>query len=802
MPPAPKKELLTVAKKYAEYCTLAYQMFASELQYPEDPFFPEYGNREQLQKMLRKQAKLLNQPLEPMLDWTSFDYSKIDPKKSVFQGTGGGNSGGIYFDPPAFTTKIGTVWHQDKIIKEYPKINNQENSIDLYVFEGVTGATTDHPGTKSPMGYVAYNQETGEISMVFRGSRSGSAEEGALNGLFDGSGNPDWVTDMDLANELISKPDLVSQGRVAAGFSSTYLSCRPEIIQILAQIRKNHPDPKLPQQLTVTGHSLGGALASIAYADLTSGTFAAELKKELGNHEKDKNYVNLLVNSTRCWAFSAPPVLDQIAAQKVATTSAKLESKFHRVYFKNDPIVWGGNPLRIIRGKRLFADKELLTNIPGLEINLGDFADHRPFDLGSPHELYLLHEQLQKELGTPEDKIKRYWYTINQNLEITHASKERSPISITPQQAAVIFSQFNSEYFLALSLTMAEIESHHSQDTELMKYIKEIGDFFKKSDPFAGEKEFQEYQKNLLEIIGKLSTNIANDEKSWLRYPRKVAHLLLSILKVVLATISIVLELCQGIYEWLKYKPSQTQNPLLMLSAKLQQEADQLTTNLALFITQTANNQPQINNILKYNQALLKALTSINQKTNQLQTLATKDNNIENLDLLEGLNQLISSLEKCTLASKEAINFSSDSLQTKTKEQFASEYQNLSTATYELAEQLANLEEKLLLQKERWQTPWGGFEVNHKKKALNILMVGTGLLFRLQIALAKTAKSLLALKKSIISLFTPETTVRTYMHRTLNELATALTKTDYQTLVKFKPKQEESLNLDPATIKP
>jgi hypothetical protein len=139
----------------------------------------------------------------------------------------------------------------------------------LFAFEGGTGdkGEANQPASYSLMGFVLVRQKTKgryDIHVVFRGSRSGSAGRAALEAFTDSnaSGNPDWITDLGY-NRLAKGKDrsLVSTvGAVHRGFARSMRSIVPNLFHCLAEIGDLKKTTS-PDNIFVTGHSLGGALA-------------------------------------------------------------------------------------------------------------------------------------------------------------------------------------------------------------------------------------------------------------------------------------------------------------------------------------------------------------------------------------------------------------------------------------------------------------------------------------------------------------------------------------------------------------
>lgn len=88
--------------------------------------------------------------------------------------------------------------------------------------------------------------------------------EGASVLAFRGSNSAvDWVSDF-IAQQTTYRP-VKNAGLTHKGFTDIYMSARTQIIEIINQLPQGRP-------LFITGHSLGGALATLAALDLANNT--------------------------------------------------------------------------------------------------------------------------------------------------------------------------------------------------------------------------------------------------------------------------------------------------------------------------------------------------------------------------------------------------------------------------------------------------------------------------------------------------------------------------------------------------
>jgi triacylglycerol lipase len=130
-----------------------------------------------------------------------------------------------------------------------------------------------------PFGFVAYKADSKNVFVVFRGTKT-FAEwfKDALIPLVSYSNgknleNKIWMVDQDSLNEFTSEkvtsPISINEvgdfGRVTLGFRQIYISLRREMLKALNSCPKD-------SHIFVTGHSLGGALATLAIPDILQNT--------------------------------------------------------------------------------------------------------------------------------------------------------------------------------------------------------------------------------------------------------------------------------------------------------------------------------------------------------------------------------------------------------------------------------------------------------------------------------------------------------------------------------------------------
>jgi len=271
-------------------------------------------------------------------------------------------------------------------IHKTPPAYIQGATDSIYCFEGCTGAVclpgedkeSKHGVTyaaMSMMGYVLVkpniptntaNNPAYEIYIVFRGSRSSKIRKESSSNK---SGNPDWVTDFE-TKQCIEDKDINPHGACARGFRTAIKLTLPNIIDCLSQIEidQNHLPPS---RIYVTGHSLGGALASLF-------TSAVMLGEKYGPFGKGKAMPVALHSwpwpTMKLVTYASPFVGKDKKSEQSFQRSFAAVVQSTRVWLKGD----------VITTKEILGTKELGAHvgegykIPAYE-NLGIADAHDPF---------------------------------------------------------------------------------------------------------------------------------------------------------------------------------------------------------------------------------------------------------------------------------------------------------------------------------------------------------------------------------------------------------------------------------------
>ncbi len=203
----------------------------------------------------------------------------------------------------------------------------------LFAFEGATGdkGEAGHPASQSLMGFVLLRHRgqgnAYDIHIVFRGSRSGSLLRSVVQANWDtrAKGSPDWITDLgyDLIGPGKSASLISTTGAVHRGFAKSIELTLPGIFACLGKAASLKPGTR-PENIFVTGHSLGGGLAQIFVSAVL-----------MGNQYGPNGKGPAMPRQMRPWpwqqikliTFSAPRAGDAEWAKTLTTIG--LASEFH-----------------------------------------------------------------------------------------------------------------------------------------------------------------------------------------------------------------------------------------------------------------------------------------------------------------------------------------------------------------------------------------------------------------------------------------------------------------------------------------
>lgn len=345
---------------------LAYKLYAQTLVWPFDPYY-EFsnntdGDRKRLMKKVHNWVKLKskeqvkkgtklggfrgpgalngfanNQTLNPII----YNYANLNPWGQTI--TQSENIWTAHQTPAQISNKISSVYMcyrqtgkpigsvAVKQIASKKKTNNSGSQDVLLAFEGETGNKgTGQAAAQSLMGFILLRysptNETYDVHISFRGSQSGSVGRAAIEAFNNkkASGNPDWVTD--LGYHRISSSNggshITSTGAVHRGFAQSMKSIFPQLFACLSKAAELSPK-KGPNNIYVTGHSLGGGLAQHFTSAVILGTW-------YGPNGQGQKMPNTLRNwpwkQIKLITFSAPRAGNEKWAKTL--TSKALSSDF------------------------------------------------------------------------------------------------------------------------------------------------------------------------------------------------------------------------------------------------------------------------------------------------------------------------------------------------------------------------------------------------------------------------------------------------------------------------------------------
>ena len=435
---------------------LAYQLYGQTLVWPFDPYYEELDGgavaraklidnvgqwastkgKEQVRSRpsfggYRGPGRLAGFADNHRHDPIIYKYDKLNPWNNTIT-----NSGGRwveYLTPTKITGQIRDAYMcyrktgrpEGDVAVERVASNRASGARDvLFAFEGGTGdkGEVGQPASQSLMGFVLLrylpNSNKYDIHIAFRGSRSGSLKRSVRQGISTtrARGNPDWITDLgyDFIHPSDGAGHITTTGSVHRGFAQSMKSILPQVFSCLGKAAALAPDFK-PNNIYVTGHSLGGGLAQHFVS-------AALLGDQYGPDGSGR----AMPNALRRWpwqqikliTFSAPRAGNALWAKTL--TTRKLASEFHsRDQLRYDYSALAGNDSSILprlidpdtpAGYRVLISNDAVSTsfIPGRKpVGKSVYADRlgllsiiRPYDPDS-HEPAVIRDMMIASLNDP-----------------------------------------------------------------------------------------------------------------------------------------------------------------------------------------------------------------------------------------------------------------------------------------------------------------------------------------------------------------------------------------------------------------
>ncbi len=324
------------------------------------------------------------------------------------------------------------------------------------------------------------NPKEQTLNITFRGSRGGSpaAVGQALKG--QGEGNPDWVSDLDLGKSidvfkrwigLANSVDIHNH----AGMTKAYYSCRQEILSALKELNVTLP---FPGKIVITGHSLGGGLATLCAYDICGGF---QLQENHTRFPKSKKLLGQVdAKQVHCVTYSAPAVGNAAFAKSFN----ELVPNYKRVLINTDPITIETCDLfHPFKGKLDLvsaAAAELKEKVPDYLV-CGSRIKINP----SAHDPSKLIELVQNMTGREPIALIRTISKLNFSLHaefdshITSAINAALPLKSNKDIKKLIESLESLTNLNNLAIQYCVTSRHHNKDIKMDDYKKNLQEIIK-----------------------------------------------------------------------------------------------------------------------------------------------------------------------------------------------------------------------------------------------------------------------------------------------------------------------------------
>ena len=475
--------------KHIEACILSYIIYNQTLFLKFDPYADGLPSRYRDTLLDR----LRNGTGSDNADFTQFFYDHISPRDPAMIGR---SNKFRVITPPRWAQSIRQVY---LCFRDHDKIRLQRSmdygtgNINVYCFEGLTGHNTmdSEKGNRSIMGYISHDTATNELMITFRGSQSGAGLMGnILKGLFQGKGNADWITDTNCGNFSYCN-EITPMGAVGTGFALSAVSCFPTIELCLMHLFQHRSAANI-DNISITGHSLGGGLALMLKSAFSFGDFFHSVTNIVSRCLTRDNTQRImgLFEKAACYTFGAPHVGNEEFAYIFRATRADREVRRH------------------------FIDKDIITKIGAITggYHIGIAKGTTPISPTSMEDAHTPDIIGAHVSGYHAVRLASEQYAINADEYQFNTTYQRSWI-VDPTLSGIIkkypraldmyIKQFNIQYFEYLISVLSDIyiEEHHNYHSRRALRVFTFGFASSRSTKVA------QYKRNVKRAAQSFSTH-------------------------------------------------------------------------------------------------------------------------------------------------------------------------------------------------------------------------------------------------------------------------------------------------------